>query len=399
MSSHSLRVLEGTHMLSSSATDRVLALVLAGGQGGRLRPLTTRRAKPALPFAGVYRLIDFALSHLVHSRVRDVWVVEQFESHSINDHLLNGRPWDLDRNRGGLRVFAPHVKGDSDDDGFHQGNADAIWRNARYIREFAPELLVVMSADHIYQLDVRPVLEAHRDTGAAVTMVTTQVPVETAGRYGTLKTDSNGRVTFWDYKPDEPQTGTVTTEVFIYTTDILLDVLEHLANQAKQDGEDGKGEGTLKDFGHELLPELVQQGNAWAWPMNGYWRDVGTLQSYWEGHMDLLRPDSPLQLDDPNWPILTTGTMRVPARVRGGAQVENSLLSPGCIVEGTVINSVLCPGTVVEAGAVVRDSIVLENARVQSGAAVSRAIVDEGMLAQGNHDGQDDVIVVSREET
>jgi glucose-1-phosphate adenylyltransferase len=386
-------------MLSSSATDRVLALVLAGGQGGRLRPLTTRRAKPALPFAGVYRLIDFALSHLVHSRVRDVWVVEQFESHSINDHLLNGRPWDLDRNRGGLRVFAPHVKGDSDDDGFHQGNADAIWRNARYIREFAPELLVVMSADHIYQLDVRPVLEAHRDTGAAVTMVTTQVPVETAGRYGTLKTDSNGRVTFWDYKPDEPQTGTVTTEVFIYTTDILLDVLEHLANQAKQDGEDGKGEGTLKDFGHELLPELVQQGNAWAWPMNGYWRDVGTLQSYWEGHMDLLRPDSPLQLDDPNWPILTTGTMRVPARVRGGAQVENSLLSPGCIVEGTVINSVLCPGTVVEAGAVVRDSIVLENARVQSGAAVSRAIVDEGMLAQGNHDGQDDVIVVSREET
>jgi glucose-1-phosphate adenylyltransferase len=199
-------------MMSSSITDEVLALVLAGGQGGRLRPLTARRAKPALPFAGVYRLIDFALSNLVNSRVRDVWVVEQFESNSINDHLLNGRPWDLDRNRGGLRIFAPHVKGDSDDDGFHQGNADAIWRNARYIREFAPKLLVVMSADHIYRLDVRPVLEAHRDTGATVTMVTTQVPAESATRYGTLKTDNKGRVNFWDYKPDEPQSGTVTTK-------------------------------------------------------------------------------------------------------------------------------------------------------------------------------------------
>jgi glucose-1-phosphate adenylyltransferase len=277
-------------MMSSSITDEVLALVLAGGQGGRLRPLTARRAKPALPFAGVYRLIDFALSNLVNSRVRDVWVVEQFESNSINDHLLNGRPWDLDRNRGGLRIFAPHVKGDSDDDGFHQGNADAIWRNARYIREFAPKLLVVMSADHIYRLDVRPVLEAHRDTGATVTMVTTQVPAESATRYGTLKTDNKGRVNFWDYKPDEPQSGTVTTEVFVYTTNILLDVLEHLANEAKKRSKDSDDEGTLQDFGHELLPELVQQGNAWAWPMDGYWRDVGTIKSYWEGHMDLLRP-------------------------------------------------------------------------------------------------------------
>jgi glucose-1-phosphate adenylyltransferase len=385
-------------MMSSSVTDQVLALVLAGGQGGRLRPLTARRAKPALPFAGVYRLIDFALSHLVNSRVRDVWVVEQFESNSINDHLLNGRPWDLDRNRGGLRVFAPHVKGDSNDDGFHQGNADAIWRNARYIREFAPELLVVMSADHVYKLDVRPVLEAHRDTGATVTVVTTQVPVEAAGRYGTLKTDEKGRINFWDYKPDNPQSGTVATEVFIYTTDALLDVLELLANRAKKDGEHTDGEGTLKDFGHELLPELVQQGNAWAWAMDGYWRDVGTVESYWEGHMDLLRPNSPLQLDDPNWPILTAGVMRLPAQVREGALVENALLSPGCTVEGTVINSVLCPGAVVEAGAVVRDSVLLENARIRNGARVSRAIVDEGASAQGIHEGHDEIIVLSRAE-
>jgi glucose-1-phosphate adenylyltransferase len=386
-------------MMSSSITDEVLALVLAGGQGGRLRPLTARRAKPALPFAGVYRLIDFALSNLVNSRVRDVWVVEQFESNSINDHLLNGRPWDLDRNRGGLRIFAPHVKGDSDDDGFHQGNADAIWRNARYIREFAPKLLVVMSADHIYRLDVRPVLEAHRDTGATVTMVTTQVPAESATRYGTLKTDNKGRVNFWDYKPDEPQSGTVTTEVFVYTTNILLDVLEHLANEAKKRSKDSDDEGTLQDFGHELLPELVQQGNAWAWPMDGYWRDVGTIKSYWEGHMDLLRPDTPLHLDDSTWPILTAGIMRLPASVREGARVENSLLSPGCIVEGAVLNSVLCPGTIVEAGAVVSDSVILENARVKSDATVSHAIVDEGMIAQGTHDGNDDVIVVSREES
>jgi glucose-1-phosphate adenylyltransferase len=200
--------------MSPLLTDNVLALVLAGGEGGRMRPLTNRRAKPALPFAGTYRLIDFPLSNLVNSRVRDVWVVEQFEPHSINDHLLNGRPWDLDRNRGGLRVFPPHTQGGASEDGLHHGNADALWRNARYIREFAPDLLIVCSADHVYTLDFRPVLEAHRDTRAEVTMVTTQVPVEEAGRFGTLKTDESGRVNFWDYKPDAPQSGTVTTEVF-----------------------------------------------------------------------------------------------------------------------------------------------------------------------------------------
>ena len=353
---------------------KVLTLLLAGGEGSRLKVLTETQAKPALPFAGVYRLIDFPLSNCVHSGIGDVWVIEQFQPHALNDHLLNGRPWDLDRNTGGLRILPPYTGAPDHEDGWAEGNADALYRNRRFIREFAPDVLLVLSADHVYTLDYRDVLDAHLHRGAAVTMVTAQVSVERASRFGVVQVNGDGRVTAFDYKPERPRGGTVTTEVFVYDAATLLDTLDALG------GDGGSGDSTpLTDFGHELLPTLVRERRAYAFPLAGYWRDVGTVESYWEGHMDLLRPEPPLVLDDPGWPVLSTATARLPAHVHGSARIANSLVSPGCAVHGTVVDSVLAPGVVVEEGATVHRAVVLHGAAIRAGAEVAHAIVDRGV--------------------
>lgn len=363
---------------------KVLALIMAGGEGKRMDLLTDVRAKPALPYAGVYRLLDFPLSNCMHSEIANVWVIEQFLPHSLNDHLVNGRPWDLDRTYGGLRVIQPHTG--AEESGWHQGNADAIYRNRRLIREFDPDLLLVLSADHIYKLDYNDVIDAHLTNDAAVTMVTTRVPLEQAGRFGTLKADAQGKVTHFEYKPEQPRSDIVTTEVFVYTAKQLLDTLDELAAD-KQDDDD-----VLTDFGHELIPALVEQGSAFAYPLEGYWRDVGTIESYWRSHMDLLAEQPPVNLDEPEWPILTLGVQRVPARIAESARIANSLIAPGCRIHGEVVNSVLAPGVVVEAGAVVRDSIIFHDTIIGADAHVACSIVDSavriGSKARIGADGQ-----------
>lgn len=351
------------------ARPNVLVLILAGGKGSRLEVLTRERAKPALPFAGTYRLIDFALSNCVHSHLSSVWIVEQYELHSLNDHLANGRPWDLDRTRGGLLVLPPFSNHEDDDDsqgGFAQGNADAIYRHRKMLREYSPDILIVLSADHIYKLDLRDVIEQHQQTNADVTLVTTRVDAQEASRFGLVKVNRQGRVTHFDYKPDNPQSDLATTEVFVYNARVLLDTLDEIA--AKEN---------LEDFGHQLLPRLVKGGKAFEFRFDGYWRDVGTVESYYQAHIDLLNEDPRLHLDDPQWPILSLAEQRVPARIYDGAQVENSLVAPGCRVRGHVVNSVLSAGVIVEENALIRDSIVLPCAHIQKGAQIHRAILDE----------------------
>ncbi len=358
---------------------RTLALILAGGKGSRLGPLTTHRAKPALPYAGIYRLIDFPLTNCVHSGLADVWVVEQFQPHALNEHLLNGRPWDLDRNRGGLRLMPPFTGAHGE--GFAGGNADVLYRHRALVGEFAPDEVVVMSADHIERLDVRDLLDAHREAGASVTMATTEVGPDEASRFGLARVDAaTGRVTDWRYKPDEPFGTTAATEVFAYDARALFDALDALA--AEVGDEDGDGMPELRDFGHHLLPRLVEGGRAHAFAHQGYWRDVGTVPSYWEGHMDLLRdelarPGGALALDDPAWPLRTAATLQMPARVARTGRVDDALLSPGTFVAGTVERSVLGPGVVVEAGAEVRDSVLLHRVTVRRGARVTRAVLDD----------------------
>lgn len=352
---------------------KVLALILAGGTGGRLETLTEDRAKPVMPFGGFYRLIDFALSNCAHSKISDVWVIEQYELNSLNEHLSNGRPWDLDRTYGGLQVLPPFEnknKKNDKDGGFAHGNADAIYRHHEFIRDFNPDILIVLSADHIYKLDFREVMEAHLKNKADLTMVTTKVPPnESASRFGVVKSDNKGRVTAFDYKPDKPESDLITTEVFVYSASKLLETLENLADK-------GGAENSLKDFGHELIPHYVENGRVFEYRYDSYWRDVGTVSSYWRANMDLLDGKNELNLDDKNWGILTLAAQRVPAFISADAEVNNSLIAHGCKIEGRVKHSILAAGVVIEKGAEVRDSIILQDAVIKKGAWIKGAIVD-----------------------
>jgi glucose-1-phosphate adenylyltransferase len=349
---------------------RTLVIILAGGAGGRLELLTHSRAKPAVPFAGTHRLIDFPLSNCLNAQISDVWVAQQFNPVSLSDHLANGRPWDLDRTAGGLLLLHPR-EGHDERSGFHQGTADSLWRNAGLIREFAPEALVVVSADAVYTLDYGALVSEHAESGQAVTMVTTTVDREDAGRYGVVQAE-RGAVRDYVYKPDDPEGNLVSNEVFVFRPTPLLDALDELAEQAGDDG--------LEDLGHELLPRLVNAGEVREHRFDGYWRDVGTIAAYWDCHQELLGEDPPIDLDDPGWPVLTQATShRASARILAGASVEASLIAPGSRVAGTVQDSVVGRGARVEAGAVVRGSVLLPGSVVRAGATVERAILDDGV--------------------
>src|ERR671913_1258804 len=370
------------------ALPRILVLVLAGGAGGRLELLTENRAKPAVPFGGVYRLIDFALSNCQHSQIADVWVSVQFHPTSLSEHLSNGRPWDLDRTAGGLLTLPPFLG--TDRGGWATGTADSLWRQADLVRDFDPDALVVVSSDAVYTLDYREVVDSHLGSGAEVTMVTTEVEPDDASRYGIVRVDGE-RVTDYAYKPDEPATTTATNEVFVFAPDATLDRLDALNEELGEDG--------LEDLGSHLLPAQTRGGLARAHPLEGYWRDVGTVPAYWQAHRDFLAAEPPIDLDDPAWPVHTRGGRRSAARILAGAEVDESLISGGTRVAGTVRGSVLAPGVVVEPGATVVDSVLLPGARVRAGATVTRAVLDDrveiGESATVGGDG--DITLVGRQ--
>lgn len=345
---------------------KILALILAGGKGGRLGLLTADKAKPVMPFGGSYRLIDFALSNCVNSGISDVWVVEQYALHSLNEHLANGRPWDLDRTYGGLQVLPP-FENDSDKSGFAEGNADAIFKHIDFISQFDPDILIVLSADHVYKMDFRDAIETHLAKKAAVTMVTTRLPKdESASRFGVVKADKNGRITKFDYKPDEPKSDLITTEIFVYDAKILIETLKLLNEKTEK----------IKDYGHELLPHLVAEGNAFEHRHTGYWHDVGTIESYWRTQMALLDEKGELFFDDEDWKITTLAAQRVPAFIFQSAAVRNSLIASGCRVRGQVSHSILSAGVTIEANAEISDSIVLPNAVIEKNVVLNRVIVD-----------------------
>ena len=297
--------------------NRTLVIVLAGGAGGRLELLTRERAKPAVPYAGTHRLIDFPLSNCHNAGLSDVWISQQFNPMSLSDHLANGRPWDLDRTIGGLLTLQPRL-GHDDRGGFQRGTADALWRNAPLIREHGPEALVVVSADAVYACDYGALVEEHMEADAAVTMVTTEVDPDDAGRYGVVQVDG-GKVVDYAYKPDDPAGNLVANEVFVFRPDPLLDTLEQLADEA--------GEDELEDLGHELLPRLVDAGAARESRFEGYWRDVGTVDAYWDSHMDLLRRPA---ADRPRRPGLAgPDPRRAPARPGDRARRRHRGLAGG----------------------------------------------------------------------
>jgi glucose-1-phosphate adenylyltransferase len=354
-------------MVSSSRRPRALCIVLAGGKGARLGPLTDGRAKPSLPVGGHYRLIDVSLSNATHSDLTDVWVLQQYEPHLLDEHLANGRPWDLDRTRGGFRILPPFQGAGSD--GFAGGNADALAENLAVIDAARPDVVLVCSADHLFKLDHRTAIESHVDNGADATLVTTVLPAGTdVSRYMLVDTDTD-RVRGVQYKPDSPRGRQVSTEVFLYDPRALREHLRDLTASGEQ----------LGDYGERLLPRLVESGNVRAVEHDGYWRDLGTPAAYLAGNLDLVADRPELRMDDPAWPMLTSMPLRAPARVERHAELDRAWLSPGSRIAGTVVNSVIGPGVVVERGAEVRHSVLMADVVVRSGAFVGKAVLSEGV--------------------
>ncbi|CAB4960547.1 unannotated protein [freshwater metagenome] len=358
----------------------VLALVQAGGQGSRMDVLTRERAKPALPYGGVHRLIDFAMSGMVHADLADVWVSLEYQVTSIDGYLSGGRPWSLDRNRGGFRRIIPQTgTGPATESGFAFGNGDLLLRMSADIAAFGARTLVVCSADHVFNMDLAPVIEEHVASGRAATVLTSEVTKKDASDNVVVLPGRDGTVTGVEHKPSRPSAGTVATEIFVYDTEVLLATLQDLRRELApgQDPQDtAAGDSGIGDFGEHLLPRLVEGGRVAAVPLTGYWRDVGQPGLYLQSHRDLLAGRVDV-FDHPGRPVISHWPDRPAARLRAAGECRDSVLSPGADVSGLVTGSVLGPGVVVEKGAEVHDSVLMEDCVVRAGAVVRTSVLDE----------------------
>lgn len=384
---------------------KVLAIVQAGGQGSRMDVLTRERAKPALPYAGQYQLVDFALSSLAHSGVTDVWLSVQYLATSLHKHVAAGRPWDLDRTRGGLQWLPPEEgSGSASQSGFSEGNGDDLYRNLDGIRDFGADVVLVLSADQVFRLDVRDVVDQHLDTGSSCTIVTTEVSRSQAAAKAVVQLGGSGVVTGLAYKPDDPDASTIAAEIFAYQPSRLAAALEDLRAE-RVDAADGEDSG-IGDFGEHLIPRLVRDGSVHAFALPGYWRDLGTPSEYLAAHRDLLAGRVDV-FDDPQWPILTRWPELPAAQVRRSATVAHSVVSPGADIAGTVVGSIIGPGVRVAKGSVVEDSVVFAQTVVEAGAEVRGAILDSrctiargarvGETPPGSRIGDDRLVLVGRD--
>lgn len=346
---------------------QVVVMILAGGQGERLSILSRQRAKPAVPFGGKYRIIDFALSNCVNSGYFSVGVLTQYRPHSLNDHIGIGRPWDLDRQTGGVRLLQPYLGRAHSD--WYRGTADAIYHNLFFIEQRHYRDVLILSGDHIYAMDYRPMVEAHRDSGADVTVAVQPVPWEDTGRFGVMAIDDRNRVVEFQEKPAAARSNLASMGIYVFRKEVLTNVL-------REDNADQ----SMIDFGKDVIPYLIHRGAVYAYEFKGYWQDVGTIQSYWDANMDLLREPTPLNLYDQDWRIHTRSEERPPAKLMGESVVRNSLVSHGCFITGTVEHSVLAPGVVVREGAVVRDSVVMTDSYISEHAVVDRCIIDKEVV-------------------
>jgi glucose-1-phosphate adenylyltransferase len=343
---------------------RTMAVILAGGEGERLSILSSVRAKPAVPFGGKYRIIDFTLSNCVNSLIDNVVVLTQYNPRSLNDHIGLGRPWDLDRNTGGVKLLQPYIARGRVAE-WYRGTADAVLQNFNVIEHDAGETIVVLAGDHIYKMDYQPFITAHRRKRADVTIAVRRVPLAEATRMGILALDENDRVIEWQEKPKHPKSDLASMGVYVFSKRALRRWLSE----------------DLNDFGRDVIPAMLDGGaRVFGYHFDGFWQDVGTIQSYWEANLALLEDRPELDLYDRDWTIHTRSEERAPAQVGPTAQVHRSLISHGCVINGTVVNSVLSPGVRVDVGAVVRDSIVMFDSVIRSGAVVDRSILDKEVV-------------------
>ena len=352
------------------------AVILAGGEGSRLGVLTAKRAKPAVAFAGKYRIIDFPLSNCVNSGIFDVMILAQYRPQSLIEHVGSGAPWDMNRDfTGGVKILSPY-KARNDSDWF-VGTANAVQQTFTFIKKDNPDLILILSGDHIYTMDYDPMISFHMDQQADLTMATLRVPIAEASRFGVLRTNNKYKVTSFLEKPAKPTSNLANMGVYLFKRELLDRIL----------WEDHQRTDSSHDFGKDIIPRLIKsKARVFAFPYTGYWMDVGTVSSYWQAHMDLLSPSPPLKLYNRSWVIHTRTEERPPARFPATAHVYASMICDGCFIEqgARVESSVLSPGVIVRSGAVVRESIVATDCVIETGAVVERAVIDKRARVEQN---------------
>ena len=350
-----------------------IAMLLAGGQGSRLYDLTKQTAKPAVTFGGKYKIIDFPLSNCINSGIDTVGVLTQYQPLALNEYIGNGEPWDLDRTRGGLSVLPPYQGNKSSD--WYKGTANAIYQNINFIKQYNPEYVLILSGDHIYRMDYAKMLEHHKKTGASCTVATITVPMEEASRFGICNTNPDCSIYEFEEKPKQPKNNQASMGIYIFNAKILIDYLE--ADEAD--------ENSSNDFGKNIIPNLLNNGEKlYAYKFEGYWKDVGTISSLWEANMDLIGDQPVLNMADRDFRIFSRNVARPPQFIGNKANIENSLISEGCKINGTVINSILSGGVVIEEGALVKDSVIMEDVTVKKGGKVYSAIIDSDVVIEKN---------------
>ena len=358
-----------------------LAMLLAGGQGSRLGILTKNIAKPAVPYGGKYRIIDFPLSNCINSGIETVGVLTQYQPLELNDYIGNGSAWDLDRVRGGVHILSPYqqIKGTQ----WYKGTANAIYQNINFIDRYNPEYVAVLSGDHIYKMDYSKMLAYHKEKNAACTIAMLEVPWEEASRFGLMFVNDDGSISEFEEKPKNPKSNKASMGVYIFTWSVLRKYLI--------DDENNPSSGN--DFGHDVIPAMHSAGERlFAYQFDGYWKDVGTIDSLWEANLDLLNPKVDLDLSDNSWKIYSKTTAAPPHFISDKAAVENSMIAEGCEIDGEVDYSILFSNVTVEKGATVRYSIVMPGTVIRSGALVEYSIVAENAVIDENaHVGNDPV--------
>ncbi|MCL2637120.1 MAG: glucose-1-phosphate adenylyltransferase [Oscillospiraceae bacterium] len=350
-----------------------VAMILAGGQGSRLYALTQDMAKPAVPYGGKYRLIDFPLSNCVNSGFDTVGILTQYLPLVLNEYIGNGHPWGLDRIHGGVHALAPYES--SGGKSWYTGTANAIYQNISFIDRYQPDYVAILAGDHIYKMDYSKMLDYHKKQNADATIAVLEVPWDEASRFGIMTADENGVITEFAEKPAEPKSNLASMGVYIYSWKILREYL--IANENNKDEK--------KDFGGNIIPNMLKDGcKMVAYHFDGYWKDVGTIDSLWEANMDLLNPNVPLDLHDPNWCIYSRNPVMPPHYAGDNCFIENSMIAEGCNIEGEVDFSILFAGAKIEKGATVRDSIIMNNTVIKSGAVIEYAIIGEDCVISEN---------------
>ena len=343
---------------------RVVAIILAGGAGTRLGVLSERRAKPAVPFAGKYRIVDFTLSNCVNSGIYDVGVLTQYMPRSLNDHIGIGRPWDLDRSRGGVTLLQPYQARQHKQ--WYGGTADAVLQNLDYIRGNRADTVLILSGDHIYKMDFRPMLRFHEEHKADLTLAAMNVSPADTSRFGIVLADKDGKVTKFLEKPKEAPSTLANMGVYVFSASALIEQLQTLGPEHLD-----------LDFGKHVIPSMVERHKLYVFPFDGYWVDVGTVDAYWQTSMELVSGQTKLDLYDPSWVVHTRSEERAPVKTGPQGLIRESMVCNGCVVRGQVVRSVLSPGVYVSPGAVVRESVLMKDTWVGPGAVVDRCIVDK----------------------